>query len=101
MRVLFWGTPEFAAPALRALTGEGFDVCAVVTQPDKPVGRSRSKFEPPPIKQIAVDDGIEVLQPASPGKDADFVRRVRAIAPDISIVVAYGHILSRELIDLP
>jgi methionyl-tRNA formyltransferase len=50
MRVLFWGTPEFALPPLRALIGEGFDVVGVVTQPDKPVGRSRSKVEPPPVK---------------------------------------------------
>ena len=53
MRVLFWGTPEFAVPPLRALIGEGFDVAGVVTQPDKPVGRSRSTLEQPPIKRIA------------------------------------------------
>ena len=54
MRVLFWGTPEFAAPPLRALLGEGFDVAAVVTQPDKPVGRSRSQLQPPPVKLVAL-----------------------------------------------
>ena len=99
MRVLFWGTPEFAAPPLRALLGEGFDVVGVVTQPDKPVGRSRSTMQPSPIKQIAVAERIPVLQPQRPrGLN---VAELRALAPDISVVVAYGHILPREVIDLP
>jgi methionyl-tRNA formyltransferase len=101
VRVLFWGTPHFAAPALRALLGEGFDVAAVVTRPDKPVGRSRSKLEPPPIKVIALEEGLPVLQPERPRGDDAFAARVREIAPDLSIVVAYGHILPTELIDLP
>ena len=100
MRVLFWGTPEFATPPLRALLGEGFDVAAVVTQPDKPVGRSRSQLQPPPVKLVAQEEGIPVLQPVKPRGD-DFVRQLKEIAPDISVVVAYGHILSREVIDLP
>lgn len=101
MRVLFWGTPHFAAPPLRALLGEGFDVAAVVTQPDKPVGRSRSKVEPPPIKEIALEEGLDVLQPERPRGDETFAARLREIAPDLSVVVAYGHILPQELIDLP
>jgi methionyl-tRNA formyltransferase len=101
VRVLFWGTPHFAAPPLRALLGEGFDVAAVVTQPDKPVGRSRSRVEPPPIKEIALEEGLPVLQPVRPRGDEAFAARLRGIAPDLSIVVAYGHILPRELIDLP
>ena len=100
MRVLFWGTPEFAEPPLRALIGEGFDVCGVVTQPDKPVGRSRSTLEPPPVKQIALEEGIGVLQPDRPRGD-DFVAALREMAPDISVVVAYGHILPTAVIDLP
>jgi methionyl-tRNA formyltransferase len=101
VRVLFWGTPEFAAPPLRALLGEGFDVAAVVTQPDKAVGRSRSKLESPPVKQIAVEESIRVLQPEKPRGDMDFLAAVRELEPDISIVVAYGNLLSKELIDLP
>ncbi|HMG01311.1 MAG TPA: hypothetical protein VK560_08710, partial [Gemmatimonadaceae bacterium] len=62
MRVLFWGTPEFAAPPLRALIGEGFEVVGVVTQPDKPRGRSRT-ITAPPVKQIAAEEEIPVLQP--------------------------------------
>lgn len=100
MRVLFWGTPEFATPPLRALIGEGFDVIGVVTQPDKPVGRSRSTLEAPPVKRIALEESIPVLQPARP-RDEEFVARLRDLDPDISVVVAYGHILSTELIDLP
>ncbi|HET9426704.1 MAG TPA: methionyl-tRNA formyltransferase [Gemmatimonadaceae bacterium] len=101
MRVVFWGTPEFAAPPLRALLGEGFDVAAVVTQPDKPVGRSRSKVEAPPVKQIAIEEGLRVLQPEKAKGDEAFAAQLREIAPDISIVVAYGQLLSKELIELP
>ena len=100
MRVLFWGTPEFATPPLRALLGEGFDVAAVVTQPDKPVGRSRSTLQPPPVKVVAVEEGIPVLQPERP-KGEEFLAQLRALEPDISVVVAYGHILPRNVIDLP
>ena len=100
MRVLFWGTPEFATPPLRALLGEGFDVVGVVTQPDKPVGRSRSTLQAPPVKVVALEEGITVLQPAKPRGD-DFVQRIRELQPDISVVVAYGHILPRDVIDLP
>ena len=99
MRVLFWGTPEFAAAPLRALVGEGFEVTGVVTQPDKPQGRSR-KLTPPPVKQIALDERIPVYQPASP-KDDEFGDAIRLMAPDISVVVAYGHILPKRIIEVP
>lgn len=101
MRVLFWGTPDFAAPPLRALLGEGFDVVGVVCQPDRPVGRSRSKVEAPPTKKIALEEGIPVFQPEKPRGDDAFAAELKALAPDISIVVAYGNLLSKELIDLP
>ncbi len=103
MRVLFWGTPEFATPSLRALIGEGHDVVAVVTQPDRPRargGRSRSKVDPSPVKAVAIEEGIPVLQPERP-RGSEFLAALREIAPDISVVVAYGHILPREVIDLP
>ena len=100
MRVLFWGTPEFATPPLRALLGEGFDVVGVVTQPDRPVGRSRSKLQASPVKQVALEEGISVLQPERPRGD-EFLAQLRDLAPDISIVVAYGNLLPREAIDLP
>ncbi len=100
MRVLFWGTPDFATPALRALLGEGFDVTAVVTQPDKPVGRHRSKLQPPPVKAVALEESLPVLQPEKP-RGEEFLAHLRRLEPDVSVVVAYGHILSRAVIDLP
>ncbi len=99
MRIVFWGTPGFAAPPLRALIGEGFDVVGVVTQPDKPQGRSRT-ITTPIIKDVATAEEIPVLQPRS-ARDPQLVEQLRALDPDISIVVAYGHILPKEVIDLP
>ena len=99
MRVLFWGTPEFAAPPLRALIGEGSEVVGVVTQPDKPLGRSRT-ITAPPVKQIAAEEEIPVLQPKN-ARDPELVEKLEALKPDISIVVAYGHILPQKIIDLP
>ena len=100
MRVVFFGTPEFAVPSLRALLEEGFETAAVITQPDKPHGRSRSKLTPPPVKSVALDEGIPVLQPATP-RDPEFLERIEELDPDIGVVVAYGHILHQDLLDLP
>jgi methionyl-tRNA formyltransferase len=100
VRVLFWGTPDFATAPLRALLGEGFDVVGVVTQPDKPVGRSRSRLQQSPVKQVALDEGIPVLQPEKP-RGEEFMAQLRALSPDVSVVVAYGHILPKAVIDLP
>jgi len=100
VRVVFFGTPEFAVPPLEALLGEGFDVVAVITRPDKPQGRSRSTAVPSPVKLAAEAEGIPVLQPARPS-DADSVARIRALAPDVGVVVAYGHILKPDLLALP
>src|SRR5437762_3895946 len=100
MRVVFFGTPEFAVPSLEALLGEGFDVVAAVTQPDKPQGRSRSTAVPPPVKTTAEADDVPVLQPERPS-DPAFMERLRALAPDVGVVVAYGHILKPDLLALP
>jgi len=100
VRVVFFGTPEFAVPSLEALLGEGFDVVAVVTQPDKPQGRSRSTAVPPPVKTAAEAEDVPVMQPARPS-DPAFVERLRALAPDVGVVVAYGHILKPDLLALP
>jgi methionyl-tRNA formyltransferase len=100
VRVLFWGTPEFATAPLRALIGEGFDVVGVVTQPDKSVGRSRSTVQESPVKKVAREEGIPVLQPEKP-RGEEFLASVAALEPDVSVVVAYGHILPRAVIDLP
>ncbi len=99
MRVLFWGTPEFAAAPLRALIGEGFDVVGVVTQPDKPQGRSREVI-PSAVKQIAEEEEIPLLQPKN-ARDPELPEKLKGLKPDIGIVVAYGHILPQKIIDLP
>lgn len=100
MRIVFWGTSSFAVPALRALHGEGFDVVGVVTQPDRPVGRSRSTLVPSPVKSAALEEDVPVFQPESPA-DESFLAELRALEPELSIVVSYGHILRRSLIELP
>jgi methionyl-tRNA formyltransferase len=100
VRLLFWGTPEFAVPSLRALLGEGFDVVGVVTRPDRPQGRSRSRLIPSPIKEVATAEGLTVLEPDRP-RGAEFLDTVRVLSPDVSVVVAYGHLLVADVIDLP
>lgn len=98
MKVLFWGTPDFAVPSLRALLGEGHDVVGIVTQPDRPAGRGRT-LHTPPVKRLADSEMLPVLQPVKPVGPA-FMADVRALEPDISVVVAYGQILRREILDL-
>lgn len=100
MRVLFWGTPDFAVPSLAALIGEGLEVVGAVTQPDKPQGRSRSSVVASPVKELALREELPVLQPTK-ARDSGFVAEIRKLEPDISVVVAYGQILSKEVIDLP
>jgi methionyl-tRNA formyltransferase len=100
VRLVFWGTSSFAVPALRALLGEGFDVVGVVTQPDRAVGRSRSTLVPSPVKSVALEEEIPLFQPESPS-DESFLAELRALEPDLSIVVSYGHILRSSLIALP
>ena len=99
MRVLFWGTPEFALPALQAIEHGGHEVAGVVTRPDRPRGRGR-KPAPSPVRRYAESRGHRVLTPERP-RDGAFVDLVREVAPDVSAVVAYGHILTRELLDAP
>jgi methionyl-tRNA formyltransferase len=99
VRVLFWGTPEFAAAPLRALIGEGSEVVGVVTQSDKPQGRSR-QIIPSPVKEIAIEEEIPLFQPKN-AREPELVEQLKALEPDISVVVAYGHILPQKIIDLP
>ena len=99
MRVLFWGTPEFALPSLRTIAGSGHEIAAVVTRPDRPRGRGR-RTAASPVRRFAEERGYRVLTPETP-RDGAFVEVVRGIAPDISAVVAYGHILPLPLLDAP
>ncbi len=100
MRIVFFGTPEFAVPSLERLLKGHYHVAAVVTQPDKPQGRSRSTLVPPPVKVAAEAAGLTVLQPARPTGDL-FLASLRRLEADLGVVVAYGHILRSELLTLP
>lgn len=99
MRIVFMGTPEFAVPSLKMLINEGYEIAAVVTQPDKPKGRG-NKLTAPPVKEEAVKHGIKVLQPVKI-KTPEFVSELKSIQPDLLVTVAYGKILSKELLDVP
>src|SRR5215207_4161555 len=100
MRIVFFGTPSFALASLQALVQSRFTVAGVVTQPDKPQGRSRSQLVPPPVKVAAQSAGIPVLQPVRPVGDV-FTTSLRRLEPDLGIVVAYGHILLPEILSIP
>lgn len=100
MRIVFFGTPEFAVPSLEALIAERAPVVGVVTQPDKPQGRSRSTLVPPPVKQLAEQHGIPVLQPERPRGDV-FLAALKHWQPELGVVVAYGHILRAEVLSIP
>ncbi len=100
MRIVFFGTPEFAVASLRALLRERFFIAGVVTQPDRPQGRSHSTLIAPPVKLAAEAEGLTVLQPERPVGDL-FLAGLRRLEPDLGIVVAYGHILRRELLTIP
>ncbi|WGZ94511.1 MAG: methionyl-tRNA formyltransferase [Candidatus Thiothrix putei] len=99
MRVIYAGTPEFAVPALQALLTAGHEVVAVYCQPDRPAGRGR-KLTFGPVKQLAVAAGIPVEQPLSL-KAVEEQDKLRAYAPDVMIVAAYGLILPQVVLDIP
>jgi methionyl-tRNA formyltransferase len=98
-RLIFMGTPEFAVPTLKALISHGHHVLAVVTQPDRPKGRGK-KLAAPPVKELAMKHGIEVLQPEKASNDL-FCAEIRAKEPDLIVVVAFGQILKKKLLDIP
>lgn len=99
MRLVFMGTPDFAVPSLRALVQDGHEVLAVFTQPDRPAGRGK-KLKSSPVKVAAEDLKLPVLQPAKI-KFTESVAQLSQLAPDCIVVVAYGQILSREILAIP
>ena len=99
MRIVFMGTPDFAVPSLQALIDAGHEVCAVYTQPDKPQGR-KQVLTPPPVKTLALEHNIPVYQPVA-FKDEDAQAQLRALAPEVIIVVAYGKLLPKAVLDIP
>ncbi|MGE8392507.1 methionyl-tRNA formyltransferase [Pseudomonas sp. BIGb0427] len=99
MRIVFAGTPEFAAEHLKALIASPYEVVAVYTQPDRPAGRGQ-KLMPSAVKQLAVDNAIAVLQPATL-RNAEAQAELAALKPDLMVVVAYGLILPQAVLDIP
>ena len=101
MRVVFMGTPDFAVPTLTAIAARPdlAEVVAVITQPDRPRGRGK-KLSPSPVKAWAAAHDIPVLQPVR-ARDASFVTAFRDLKPDVAVVVAFGQILSQEVLDVP
>ena len=99
MRLVFMGTPDFAVPTLKALISAGHNVVGVFTQPDKPVGRKQI-LTPPPVKVEAEQNGIPVYQPTTL-KDGKAYEILKELDPEIIVVVAYGKILPKEILDLP
>lgn len=104
MNIVFMGTPDFSVPCLNVLIENGENISAVFTQPDKPRGRRGSKLLPSPVKECALQHNIPVYSPKSlkSGEDAETsLKLLREIAPDLIVVVAYGKILPRAILDLP
>lgn len=98
-RVLFYGSPDFALPTLRALIDSPYRPIAVITQPDARAGRGRS-LKPPPIKKLAAEHGIPALQPARL-RDPAAIAQIGSLKPDLQVVAAYGQIIPTEILDLP
>ena len=99
MKILFMGTPDFAVDTLRVLMDSRHEVIGVVTQPDRPKGRS-GKMQYSPVKDVALEYGIEVYQPEKV-RDETFIQELHRMAPDVIVVVAFGQILSKEILELP
>ena len=99
MRIVFMGTPDYCVPTLRKLKSAGHDIAAVFCQPDKPVGRKQI-LTPPPTKEFAAGNSIPVFQPATL-RDGEALSVIESLSPDIIVVVAYGKILPKEILDFP
>ena len=99
MKILFMGTPDFARRSLEALINAGHDICGVITQPDKPVGRKRI-LTPSPVKEFALSKGLTVHQPQSL-RTEEFSELLSSLSPELCAVVAYGKILPRSVLDFP
>lgn len=100
MRLVFCGTPQFAVPTLQQVLRAGHTVELAVTQPDRPIGRSQ-ELSPPPVKILAQQAGIPVLQPERIKNNPEFAARLRQAGPEAILVVAYGRIIPRWMLDLP
>ena len=100
MKILFMGTPDFAKDSLEQLIKNGFEICGVVTQVDKPKGRGM-KLIPCPVKEYALSQNLEVYQPEKISKNEEFINKVKDLNPDLICVVAYGKILPKSFLKIP
>jgi len=100
MKLVFCGTPQFAVPSLNKLAAAGFDLRIVVTQPDRPQGRGM-QLAAPPVKQAALELGLQVVQPDKIRKNEEFQKQLTEIAPEAIIVVGYGRIIPPWMLQLP
>ncbi|NPA58336.1 MAG: methionyl-tRNA formyltransferase [Aquificae bacterium] len=100
MRIVFWGTPDFAVQSLKKLINSRHQVVGVITQPDKPKGRGK-KLSPPPVKVVAQEHSIPVFQPEKLKNNRQLLEELKKLEPDIFVVVAYGKIIPEEFINLP
>jgi len=99
LKIIFMGTADFGRPVLEKLADSRENIIAVITQPDRPQGRGR-KILPTPIKKVALDKGLEIFQPENIN-DEESIKRIKEFSPDIILVVAYGQILSRHILNIP
>ncbi|HHD2964988.1 methionyl-tRNA formyltransferase [Clostridium perfringens] len=99
MKIVFMGTPDFAVPSLKKMI-EKFNVSAIVTQPDKPSGRGK-KVSISPIKKVGLSNEIPIFQPEKIRTDSVIINKLKELKPDFIIVVAYGQILTKEILDIP
>ena len=100
LNILFMGTPDFAQESLKCLVEEKYNIIGVVTNPDRPKGRGM-KMIASPVKEYAIEKGLEVYQPEKVKKNTEFIEKIKSLNPDVICVVAYGKILPKEILDIP
>lgn len=100
LKILFMGTPDFAQESLKSIYDAGFEIIGVVTNPDKPKGRGM-KLAYSPVKEYALEKNLKIYQPIKIRNNTEFLDEIRALAPDVICVVAYGKILPKEILEIP
>ncbi len=100
MKIFFMGTPDFAKDSLEAIYNNNYEIVGVVTNPDRPKGRGM-KLVPSPVKEFALERGIEVYQPEKVKNNIEFIEKIKNLKPDVICVVAYGKILPKDILEIP
>lgn len=99
MRIIFMGTPDISVDSLERIIADGHDVCAVVTMPDRPKGRGK-KLSMSPVKEVALNHNLKVMQPVK-ASDTEFVEELKELEAELMVVIAYGQILKKEVLEIP